>query len=111
MEYHGPLVKIDMAIARISISRAVATTAAICTRVEPRAGQGWEGRMTRQNSRPTMTKLGAISQFMAQPCHDAQSNMTGMCQNTMAALNSATAAIGLARTETRPRNQAVDFDW
>ncbi len=111
MEYHGPLVNIDMAMARTSISNAVATTATICTRVEPRAGQGWDGRMTRQNSNPTITKLGAMSQFITHPCHEAQSKTTGMCQSTITALKSTTATIGLTKNEATARNHAVDFDW
>ena len=64
--------------------------------------------MIRQNKRPTTTKLGPMSQFMTQPCHDAQSKITGMCQNTMTALKSTTATIGFVTSEPRPRN---DLDW
>ena len=45
----GVLVKMAMAMASTSISKAVTTTAATCIRVEPRAAHGCDGRMIRQN--------------------------------------------------------------
>ena len=71
IEYHGARVKIDNAMARTSISRPVTTMAANWTRVEPRAGDGREGRMTRQKRIPVTTKLGAISQVNGQSCQEA----------------------------------------
>ena len=82
-------------MARISISKAVTTIAPIWIRVDPRGPQGWDGRMMRQNRRPTMTKLGPISQFITQSWLAAQSKTTGRCHTTITPLKRTMATMGL----------------
>src|ERR1700722_11830432 len=92
--YHDTWVKIDIDIARISISNIVAMTMTNCLFNATRFRRGGDVIKKWKKNSPAMKNAGSISQSIAHRCAIEKSKNRGVCDPTITTLRTIAAVKG-----------------